>query len=62
VNVPDFGSQYSDFKLVRLKSTRYSGGFPIYPKSDDKVTIMLDFGVKAASIEPRRSSGVRKSP
>jgi hypothetical protein len=59
VNGPDFGSQHSDLQFVRLKSDRYSGGFPIYPKSDDKVTIMLDFRVKAASMEPRRSSGVR---
>src|ERR1035438_7028065 len=48
-----------DFKLGKPMSARYSGGFPINLKSDNNVTIMLDFRAKAASIKPRRSSGVR---
>jgi hypothetical protein len=48
-----------DFKLGKPMTARYSGGFPINLKSDNNVTIMLDFRAKAASIKPRRSSGVR---
>jgi hypothetical protein len=59
VNGPDFDSQPAGFQFIKLKSGRYSSGFPIYPQSDDNVTIMLDFRAKAASIKPRRSSGVR---
>ncbi|HEX7617339.1 MAG TPA: hypothetical protein VF480_01325, partial [Verrucomicrobiae bacterium] len=56
---PDSESQHSGFKIVKLKSGGQSARIPINPQSDDNVTIMLDFPAKAASIKPRRSSGVR---
>jgi hypothetical protein len=40
---------------------RISDGFLTYPKSDNNVTILLDFRAKAARMKPRRSSGVHSS-
>ena len=58
-NEPDLDSQPAVVQFVKLKSKRHSGGFLIHIKSYDKVAIMLDLRAKAASIKPRRSSGVR---